>query len=253
MAFALPKVFWPLIISASNRNIAIRLTGSTQYTATIATGTYLSAESLRSAIQTAIQAVGGGAVFNTLVVTVDATGHFVITNTVGSLNFSLDWNRGGFTNSAVSLMGFFAINYDSAAEVITAPKQHSNGWYASVAVRFDSLPIRDRDADTITTALSGQNKIITENELVRREITFENLTAVKTYIAFEGNGNDVGQSIENWWADGRGRFRYWPDGTVEATFYDYVLDMPTMKKFEPERMYDHKALYRIKFGFKGYV
>lgn len=252
MSIVKPKVFWPLTISASNRNIAIRLTGSTQYTATIATGTYYSAESLRAAIQTAIQAVGGGAVFNLLTVTVDATGHFVFTESFG-MAFSFDWNRGGFTNSAVSVLGFLAINYDSAGNpaVVTAPKQHPNGWYGPCAVEFDSLPIRDREADTITTALSGQNKIITENELSRRKIILAYLPPEKTYLAYATS--DANQPLENWWADGRARFRYWPDGTVEATYYDYVLDMDSMKKFEPERMYKQKALYRIQFGFKGYV
>lgn len=252
MSIVKPKVYWPLVISASNRNIAIRLTGSTQYTATIATGTYLSAELLRAAVQTAIAAVGGGAVFNLMAVTIDSTGHFVFTDAFST--FSFDWNRGGFTNSAVSILGFFALNYDSAGspKTLTAPKQHSNGWYGPNAVEDDTRNIRDREANTVTTSLDGQNKFISENEVIRREISLHFLPPEKTYIADE-TGNNGGQAIENWWADGYARFRYWPDAATEGTWADYVFNMETMKQFQPERMNKHKALYRIKIGMKAFV
>jgi hypothetical protein len=253
MTIALAKMFWPLTINSSNRNIAIRQTGSTQYTATIATNTYLSAESLRAAVQTAIQAVGGGAVFNNMAVTVNSVGKFVFTDSLDPA-FSFDWNRGGFTNSAVSILGFYALNYDSAGvpKVVTAPKQHTNGWYADVATIDDSLPIRDREADTVTVALSGQTKFITESELTQRKLVFGHLKPEKTYIAYE-TGDLANQAIENLWANGRARFRYWPDGSVEATSYDYVLDLDTIKKFAPRRQFRKKALYEVMLGCRGYV
>lgn len=254
MSVITPKVYWPLVIAAANQNVAIKLSGGagTTYTAAIALATYTSAVNLAAAVQTAIRAVGGGAVFNNMVVSVDSTGHFVFTDII-DVAFTLDWNRGGFTNSAASALGFFALAVASAAGIATAPFQHSNGWYSPTPPRRDSLPIRLKENDTVTVSLSGQSKFITESELVKRVVSFQFLPPEKTYIAFGNGGTQNNQAIEYWWQDGRARFRYWPDGATEGTSFDYILDQNVIEKFAADRMFDHKALYSIEIAMRGYV
>lgn len=252
MSVIKPKVYWPLVIGATNCNVAIKQTGSTTYTAAIAQATYTSAVGLAAAVQTAIRAVGGGAVFNNMVVSVDATGHFVFTDLI-DVAFTLDWNRGGFTNPASSALGFFALAVASSAGIVTAPFQHSNGWYSDVAPRKDTLPIRVKENDTVTVALSGQTKFVTESELSKRMVSFQYLKPEKTYIAYEDGSTTNNQAIERWWQDGRARFRYWPDGLTEGTSYDYVLDQDFITQFTPDRMYDHKALYALEIPMRGFV
>jgi hypothetical protein len=245
MTIAKAKAFWPLVITASNRNVPYN-NGAGNFTAAVATGTYLSAVLLAAAITTALQANLAGSV-----VSVDATGHFNF-NWTGP--FTMKWAT--TTNSMYVILGATAVDVAATGSGINYnvlnTRPHQNGWYAPHAVRKDSLPIRDRAMDTVTLTMSGQTKFSTESELAKRELTFSFLAPEYTYLQYE-TGVYINTSIENWWANGRTQFRYWGDGTSESAYNDYVFDIETIKAFSPTRMFDKKGLYEINLKLLGYV
>lgn len=245
MTIAKPKAYWPLTVDGTN-DIMIVFSGGLDRTCTLAHATYYSAVTLAAAIQTAIRAVGGA--LSAITVSVSATG--IITFTNGSA-FTLRFTSAFFQFPAARI-GFTAVaDVASSGGVITSPNQHSGGWYAATAIRDDSLTIRDRSMTAKTRAESGQTKTIYSSELSARNLLFQYLTPEKTYIAYESTY--VNQSIENLWADGADRFRFWSDGTVEGTYTDLVLDLETSRTFAPKRMFIKKALYEISLKCWGYV
>lgn len=246
MALPKPKVFWPLTISASNRAVYVKV-GSTDYTANIATGTYLSAADLATAVQTTLQSTAAVGIWT---VTVNTDGKFVIAND----SFTFEIRFGAFTsNTAAALLGFFSINI-AAASSQTAAFQHANGWYAEIPVRKDSLPTFDREMDRQTVSVGGQNKLISEVELTRRRVVFAWLKPWKTFIARESlSGTRTNEAMERWWREGAAKFRYWPDASVEGTFVDYFLDQDSREKFEPDRQLQGLERYELELRFRGYV
>ena len=246
MSIALPKVFWPIVIDGSNQ-IVIITSGGGDRTAAIATGTYYSAVTLAAALQVAIRAAHAS--LSAATVAVSATGYFSITN---GTTFTVKVTSGSFAAATATLLGFGTSDVTDTGGTVTAPYQHGNGWYSDVAVRTDSLTIRDRSMTAKTRAESGQTKTIYSTELSSRELGFAYLKPEKTYQGYEAT-TYTNQAIERWWADGADRFRYWPDGTVEATYVDLVLDLETSTKFQPKRQYVKKALYELTFKCWGFV
>ncbi len=246
MSIPLPKAFWPVTIDATNNKIYVRQV-STDYTGTIASATYYSAETLRAAVQTALIAAGGAGSWT---VTLSATGRFAFVNS--STAFSTRF--ASLTTAAAStILGYGAVNLTATGSgpyTAAAPVQHTNGWYSAVAVRRDSGTLRDRTADRMTVTLAGQNKRIVEGEVTMRTLFWSYLTDAKTHVEFESSTTN--EAIERWWRDGAARFRYWPDGTVEATYGDYFFDEETMQDFRPERM-DTKALWSFLMKLRGYI
>lgn len=249
MAIQKPKVFWPFIITLGVNDTIIIYDGATSWSMVIAPDTYFSAVLLAAAIETAVQGH-----FSGMTVTVSATGYF-----------HFEWNapfrlKFGTTPTIqpYDTLGFIANDSASAPtgvgfnEACDAIYQHKNGWYSPVAVLDDSIPVRNRDMDTVTRAMGGQTKFITETELVDRMVTFAWLRPEKFLIAF-ATSQYKNQALEQWWQDGRARFRYWQDGTQEATYVDYVLDMKTIPKWKPARQFRRVAYYQIELGFWGYV
>lgn len=236
MSIAKPKAFWPLTVDATCDQIYVNV-GAGFVLKTIGHATYYSAEELRAAVAVAMPG---------FTVTVSASGYFTITNGTPYI-----LKRGG--SNGVGLMGFDDNLGDTANTVShTSEFQHANGWYAGVAVRSDSLPIRDRDNDVMTLTQGGQSKFVSVTELTRRELKFQYLSAAKTYEAYEG-ATGLNQAIERWWDNGRARFRYWGDATVEGTYDDMVFDADTIKEFRPTRMQDRKALYEVIIKAWGFI
>lgn len=242
MAIPKPRVFWPLTITATNGKVYFAR-GGTDFTGTIAAGTYLSPSDLATAVAAAMNALDGG---NVYVVTVTSDGLFTVS---GTFAFELRW--GFLANSAASALGWFSVDTVSSVTQ-TANFQHVNGWYSPVAVRRDSEPLYEQENSVVTVALAGQSVFHGENELERRELVFDYLPPERTRITSEGGGANNNRAIERWWRDGRARFRYWPDGAQDGVSYDYFLDLDSLKKFEPARM-DTKALYAVTLKLRRYV
>lgn len=248
MSIAKAKAFWPLTITAGVNNGVGYIGGLAggPFVVRLPAGTYYSAALLAAAWQVAVRAGTGFADFT---VTVTATGFFKIARTLGTFDIYLN-GLPALDLNGVAVVGWGTVD---AATVLsyTGPNQHQNGWYADVATRSDGLPVRETDNNVVTLTMAGQTKKITETELISRELKWEFLKPEKTYIAYESTS--INQSIERWWQDGGARFRYWSDGTVEATYDDYVLDQETSRQFKPKRSFDKKALYEVLFRFRKYV
>jgi hypothetical protein len=260
MSIARPKVFWPLTVTTANRAVKVN-DGGGSVTVNIATGVYLSADLLAAALESALNAALPGA-------TVSVT-DILTTSGVAGL-FKIHWDApftlefsGPIANSAAGLLGFASVNQvttnNAALYSVLNPYgvisngQHINGWYSDVAPAKDSLPIRNAEMNTVTRSVSGQTKFLSEVEVVERAIKFQFLSAAKTYSVFNQTSALTNQALENWWANGFARFRYWPDSTVEGTANDYVLDLETRRSFQPTRQFTQTGLYEIELKFWGYV
>lgn len=243
MSIIKPKVFWPITIDSTNRVIPFHEATAGNLSCNIATGTYLSAVLLAAAIQTAMRAAHANV--NALNVTVSTAGLFTFVNATA---IKFRWSV--TTNSVYLILGYTAVD-TSPATTQTAINQHKNGFYSTVATADDTLPIRDTSMDVVTRTVAGQTKFLAEQELTKRRLVFRWLNPEKTYIAFESTY--VNQAIERWWADGKARFRYWPDGLTEGTSLDYVFDLETIMEFKPKRQKTNKGIYEVEFGLFGYV
>lgn len=249
MAIPLPKVFWPLIIDATNNKVYWREGGATERTATIASATYYSAKDFFDAIITAMNASATGTTFAHTF----PDGILTITATLGPA-WRFSWGV-SVVNAAYILMGYFATN---TADAVTqaAPYQHSNGWYSPVAVFDDSKPRYEVPNGAVLLTMGGQSAMFEENELNYREVQFKYLSPERTYQYKEGSSSNINRAIERWWRSGRARFRYWEDASVEGTYEDYSFDFVTIVEngFKPVRMYRGKEVYELgAFGMRKWV
>jgi hypothetical protein len=245
MAIPLVKVFWPLTINSANNKIDYRhFADGADRTATVASATYYSATLFAAAVKAALDTASAGAGI-TWTITISSMGVMTFT-TSGGTSFTLKFGTGA--NAGVSpryLLGFFAADYASTGLNRVAPAQHQNGWYAPLGIRNDSKDYFEEPNSVITVTMAGQTKSIAEPVLTMRDVKWQHLSKEYTLIA-EENLSTPNTAMERWWRDGRGRFRYWPDASVEGTSADYVLDISVLSNgFKPARMYDGKELYSV--------
>lgn len=245
-----PRMFWPVTIDNSNNKIYY-YDDVANGEGTVANGTYYTPEALADAVMTAIE--NGTNPLLGISVTVSATGRFVFT---WNAYFQMRWNV--TTNSIYVVLGQVAVLQSATTSdggvtyVATGTYQHQNGWYAEVAPRFDSGPIRDREMDVVTRNVAGQTKFLTEAELAERTVKFSWLPPEKVFNT-SATGSYSYQAIETFWLDGRARFRYWEDAATLLSPVDYVLGTKTIKRFDPIRQHVRKALYEIELQMWGYV
>lgn len=274
MAIIRPKFFYPLVINSSNQGIVINAGGG-DVTVNIANATYTSAEALRAAIEAALVPVLASMKVYLSVYTrqtgsglyaTDKSGMFLFNS--GGVAFTLKAGAAGF-NSYLAL-GFYALTYNSAAQsftgqrnaggleavsgthIIAAPTQHQNGWYPQGPAEKDSLPIRDRDMSVTTRAVAGQAKTINEAELGERSWLFSFVEGRKVYRDFETTAN-LNESFERMWDTGYDKFRFYPDELSEAGGLDYSFTMEALRRFEPERQFARRGLYRFTLNAWKYV
>lgn len=242
MTIAKPKVFWPLTVDAANNKINFRELGDvSDRVATIASATYYSMDSLLAAIKTAMDAVALAS--DPWTITLDDVTGLVTFLAAGGTSFTLKFT---VANQPYTELGFFALDTASSGLTLTAPYQHKNGWYPHTAVKKDSRDMYEEPNSVVTVSVSGAMKSISEAVLTLREVEFHFLDKEWIFMADEGATTYVNRAMERWWRYGRGRFRYWPDATVEATYTDYVLDASVIEGgFKPERMYTGKEVYRV--------
>lgn len=242
MAIPRPKVFWPFTFDATNNKINYRITGDVaDRTATISPTTITRASQIGNAVSSALNAAGGGP----WTVTVDnSTGLVTLSTGTG---FTLKFGTGAnAATSPRSFLGFFAQDYNSVGNSLTAPRQHLNGWYSPVAVRRDSKEYSEDDNSVMTVAASGQNKNINQPRLICRELEFAFLPDYAARIEDDFAATvDGRRAIENWWVNGRARFTYWPDQTDDITYREYFFDVSALEKFRPVRTVDAKAIYSV--------
>lgn len=248
MSIPLPKVYWPRTVSGLNNRIPVRYSGVT-YNANLATVvTHYSAETLRAAVLTALNSV------------LPALGWTVSLDLVfpGSLSifansaFALWWASSP-SSIANEHLGFYSgFDVSSSGNRIDSPFQIANAFYPSVAVANDTRDTKERTADRITVAMSGQTKRIVETELVKRAVTFQFEAKEKTFRELE-SGTKINAAADRWWGDGAARFRYWPDRTVEATYGDYTIEQEAAQKWEPRRMFLAPELYEFEIKMRKFV
>ncbi len=232
MSIPKPKVFWPYTITASNRVVYFR-SGVTDYSGNIATGTYYSAFELLTAWLAAMNGALAG-----FTGSVSTSGVMTISH---ATPFLFQWGTYG-TNGAHIWAGYEGIDSASATSQV-ASYQIINGWWSDVAVKFDSKDRFEQPNSIVTIAVGGQNKNIDENELTRRDVEFHFLTYEKTWAAASA-GLHARKAVENWWREGKARFRYWEDIADEATYGDYFLDLDSVEDgFGIERQYQSKRVY----------
>jgi hypothetical protein len=221
----LPKLFWPLSVTASNNRINVKV-GATTYAATIAVGTYYSAADLRTAVAAALTAV----VSNDWSVTATAQGRITV---AGTSAFQLLFSSGAHvTTSARFVLGFGAVDTASATTT-TSQWQHQNGWYA------DDPPTSDtRDLDLYeraqAVALGGQVKGLDYAQRFQRMLSFGQVAKHKVWTVDEGARQF--EAIQRLWESGWARFRYWPDATIDADYADYAMDLETAKTLPWNRL-----------------
>lgn len=238
MSFALPKVFWPLAITTANQAVYFSQSG-TDYTANIAPATYYSAADLVTAVVAAMNAVGGHA--GTFSASVSATGVLTIANASA---FILRWTF--TTSSAASLLGYTDGTDTSSATSQVAAAGLSHGWWSPLAPQTDSQTFYETPDTQVTMAVGGQNRTLEETDFGRRDIVFNWLPQANA-ITDGLSGMAVRTAIESWWRFGKGRFRYWPDATVEGTSIDYFLDSETvLNGMAITRTTPSKAIYSAK-------
>ena len=238
MSFALPKVFWPLTITTANQAVYYKQS-TTDYTANIAIATYYSAADLVTALVTAMNAVGGHA--GTFSASVSATGVLTIANASA---FILRWTFS--TSSAASLLGYTDGSDTGSATSQLAGAVMSNGWWSPLPPLTDSKTFYETPDTQVTMSVGGQNRTLEETEFARRDVQFNWLPEASA-ITDGLSGLGVRTAIENWWRYGKGRFRYWPDATVEGTSVDYFLDSETViNGMAITRAMPTKALYSAK-------
>lgn len=242
MSIQRPKVFWPVTVTAGvNDKIDINLGGVT--VATIAAGTYYSVDLFLVAVQAALDTALGDSGLQLTVS--DTTG--LITFTDAGSNFTLLFSTGAnAATSARSLLGFYPADFASTALTLTAPYQHSNGWYSPTPFKFDSRDFYEEPNSVLTLSVSGKVKVVREPVLTVRTIDFHFLPKTSTRIADQVSPTYGHEAIEHWWRNGAGRFRLWPDATVEATSGDYAFDSSVLTDgFVPERQYPTREFYRV--------
>jgi hypothetical protein len=226
-----PAIFWPFTIAAGVNDKLDIYRGASKV-ATVAAGTYYSAAALAAAVQAALLAADA----NSYVVTVTSGGRFQISGSVVWLI--------SVTGKPASLWP--ALGFDDSIDgaiAKTANRQHANGWYADDPPASDTgdLPVHNRSQ---AVALGGRVKGLTFGTRYVRTLRLEHLQPHKTYKVDEGAGH-INEAMERLIESGWGRFRYWSDAAVPATWADYALDLESAKTLPYDRVSTGHAAYAL--------
>lgn len=179
-----------------------------------------------------------------------STGRCTIAITANTFNFL---NLTG-TNQATShryYLGFPATDQTGAA-YYTGTRQHNYGWYAEDPPVDDTGNIAEYIRSG-SVALSGKGKTLHFSKRYIRTVELAFLPAYKVFLTEEESGTYLFESIENFFQDGYGRFRYWPDQTVAGTYDDYYLHEDTYKAFQRKRLSPGLARYSISMKMRKRV
>lgn len=151
--------------------------------------------------------------------------------------------------SARDVLGFGAVD-TAAGTSHVGTLQHANGWYPEKPCTFDSREEYERTTAG-SVSLAGQVKLLTFGSAREiRRVTFAWLPEWKTKIDREGTHTN--EALERLWLSGFAKFRYWPDATVEGTYFDASLDAPLLKSFAPSRD-DRMQLYGYTLVMRTWV
>lgn len=220
MASYSPALLLPTIVSAGNRWIDFTETTKT-YAASIATGTYYSLDSLRSAVQTAIDNKYTAAITVTVSTAFTGDGTFPawgfcynFGNSV-AFKFATGVHAG---SSAYSILGFSKTDHSASDE--QGPDYNMPCvWLPNRPPARDSYDRREHIGGEARRTLSGKYvKRLTVSTPRRRKIEFEAIHKSRT-LARTATGTFTNCDFETWWQraiEGE-YFAYFNDWTTAAT------------------------------------
>lgn len=250
---AIPRIFWPLTLTASNNVLKFKATPNagvlTTFEGTIAAATYVTPESLATAIATGINASapsGGGLDWanqgGSASVSVSAAGYITISIT-GQADPAGDstllWDDSAALQATAAALGFNAADLDatttSGAASFTAQNQMTQFWTPGVPVATDSKDVKDH-AISQSVALGGQSYTTRHGSRTRRTVRFSFLRPERTFTASE-TASTTNQALQRFWeSTGVAKFRYSPDRSDPATnAQDYFVLRESLESFDPER------------------
>lgn len=270
MSLEIPRLFWPLTLTASNNGIKFTVSGGAHggaiYTGTVAAATYYDPETLYAAVEAGFEAATDGThaykADHGGEVTVAMTADGVLSITfveAGCTQVVIHWNDGGAAVVALAaLLGFSSAANDTDASdpfTFTADYQMQHFWTPGICVETDS---EDRKIWTraVAEAAGGQASVIQHGSYIkRRKLRFDFLSPVKVFTSYAGGGNTNGD-FETFYTDATalGRFRYWPDRATTGTYSDlFVLDASSRDVLEKSaRKAPGVQLYSIELECGGY-
>jgi hypothetical protein len=259
MPLPIPKAFWPFtVVAGVNDRIDFKV-GANTYVATITPGTYTHPfwfagdleTSLASAIVFALSAAYGAVDWFSGPAPGGAPGRFLISNVQNVPVQLLGATGANVARSALGWIGWGAVDGGFNVQNIV-PSQHANGWYAEDPVEDDTdeLPSWNRAQ---TRALGGAVKSVQfGGTLYERSIALGFLQPYKVFKNAEG-AQHANEALERLIESGWSRFRWWPDGSAEATYGDYVLDLDTAKRLLRNRLSPGAAFYSYPLRFLKFV
>lgn len=263
MSIPIPRIFWPVTIDATNNKLRFRAEsndvggGLTTYDATVASGTYLTPETLAQAVVDGIYASTFG--------TADDGGASYALTASGLLTLTLDgltptatifyWSYSAATTALAALLGYPATTQTVTVSAEGAP---SATFPASAQMRHlwtPDLPVRSDLVRAFSAAASVSETVAGQNLLVRwddpdnseeRRVVFAYLPPQKIFEA-EATGALANQALQIFWrGQGVARFRYSPDRASPTTgAQDYYLAAESVRAFAPTRMFDTLERYQI--------
>jgi len=238
----IPRLWIPLTIDATNNKLRFRLDGGvTDYTATIASATYVDPESLLAALDTAMEAADGDA--RTYTITISAT-----TGKVTILQSGTSIKVTSVANDCNELLGFVAAGASDFAVSNTSDYQAQNYWSPDIAPTFDSYDVTEITQGA-QKSLDGHHLFVEHGTVTIRQVAFRFVDIWK--VLQDEEGAYVYQSLERWWSAAKTKFRYWEDRETLGTYVDYFLEAPA-NRWRPVRMFPKPALYELDLTFGAY-
>lgn len=239
MALSLPKAFWPITITAG-LNDAIDVTTPSAQTVRVAAGTYYSPTDLLAAVAAALAPLP----FSWIPGSVSSSGRVALPiPSAGVLTFRFGTGPNVAT-SIHSLLGFANLDLSATLGVAVSQYQHANGWYAVDPPQDDTGEIPEYQV-AVARSRGMQTLGLDFGTTYRRDIALAYLPAWKVFTPSEGSGN-TNEAIQRLFdPPARFRFRWWSDGTSDATASDYLLDPEASKKLPRNRFSPGNPRYSV--------
>lgn len=219
---ALPKCFWPLVLSEGVNDQIVTSAGSATLIADIP---FTSAAEIAATLQSEL---GAG-----WAVTVSATGRFTFKKFGSPVTVD--------AGALATILGFVG------GEVGTGSYQHQNGWYGCDPVVKDT---RDRPifcrAQSIAVA-TGRVVGLEYGERFVREIEIGYLPPHKYQVETEDDRRN--EAIERFLRKGFQRFTWWADASNEEACADYAIALDSAKELPWNRLSPGVALYSLPLKF----
>jgi hypothetical protein len=274
----IPRIWSPVTIAASTYRIVITadLTGGASQTYTsadLSATTHVTAESLLSAVQTALLAATGSTAGtwssnggNATTITLSADGYVSINLTgLEAGNPTIKWNNSSDAKAMAlsALLGFSATagaaadtGYARSGSTATATASLQIPSYWSPGVPPESDDEQDYEAVVaVAQTAGGQGKVTRFGDPIEgRRLRFSFVTPERTWER-DATSTHLNKAFETLWSSTSvGKFRYSPDRSSPATgAQDYYLLSETLQEFNPTRLSPAVELYSFDVSMGLYV